>query len=95
MPYGYCLQERFGRYVLTQIDYRNGMKYDGWNYKVELNNERNYRFTNMCFEIFGTPEEGEWRLVNPTNSNIKRCIYLHDRDQMITIVTMLNLTQES
>lgn len=98
MPYGYCLQERFGRYVLTQIDYRNGMKYDGWNYKVELKNEAGYKFTNMCFKIFGhdhgwsndSSKEGKWLLVNSMNG--KRCVYLHNRDQMVSIVTMLKLT---
>lgn len=99
MPYGYCLQERFGRYVLTQIDYRNKMKSRGWNYKVDLKNESGYRFTNACFKVFGhdhgwgtseCSKEGKWLLVNSMNG--KRCVYLHDRDQMVSIVTLLNLS---
>ena len=101
MPYGYYLEERFGCYVLTQIDYRNDMKHLGWNYKVELKNERGYKFTNTCFNLFGHScgltnhgsKEGKWMLVDAMTS--RRCVYLYDRDQMVSIVTMLNLTYET
>lgn len=95
----YCFQERFGRYVLTQIDHRNKMKSKGWNYKVDLKNGSGYRFTNACFQTFGhdhgwsaseCSKEGKWLLVNSMNG--KRCVYLHDRDQMVSIVAILNLS---
>lgn len=99
----YRLQERFGHYVLTQIDYRNSMKKRGWNYKVQLGRYlgvHTNRFINTCQDLFGPDavwyddnknqgSEGRW-LVKPSRDD-SRCIYLYDRDQMVSIVTMLTL----
>lgn len=101
MPYGYCLQERFGKYVLTQIDGRNRKHRRGWNYKVQLGgpmNRMSSRFTSICRELYGNdlwnfdenaPENG-WMVVTDRDGRI--CVYLHNRDQMVSIMTLLNLT---
>lgn len=103
----YRLQERFRHYVLTQIDYRDSMKKRGWNYKVQLGgifNRQTNRFINTCQDLFGPDavwyddnknqgSEGCW-LTKPFR-NGRRCVYLYDRDQMISIMTLLNLKGET